>query len=204
MHPYSVSDANNADQRVGVYYRIVAVSAVVGLAISALLVWLANWGVAIGSSAPSTIVIYGVLVSMLERKLWRLDLVRCILGIETPDLNGSWPGVVHGTNEDGTPFENKTGLLTVEQTWRKIAIRFQTDLSESQSEAVMIVVRGRSVDVFHQYKSRRRRPARDDFRDHDGAGVLCVDFDCPDYREIEYYTNDREVGTIELSRSLNN
>lgn len=202
LHPYSLVDPNNIDERPTAYFRLAIVAGIIGTVIALVLGWLANWGVGSASGGPSTVVIYFFVVKLLERKLWRQPLCRVLLGITTPDINARLQGMVSYSEVGRDPDQN-AGDMTIVQTWRLIGISFETDRTRSHSQSASIVLDATGVCVVYQYHAKNIRRDRYDFPDHDGAGTLEIRIVAGSYDggivNGTYFSNDRVLGTIQLN-----
>jgi hypothetical protein len=86
--------------------------------------------------APSIapIAIFGILLWLFDRYLWKLPLIRSVSGI--PDLEGTWKGTLTRTSsadgEQGEPKEHKAECY-ITQTWRSMGVVFY-DFAESEEQ----------------------------------------------------------------------
>lgn len=202
LHAYSITDSTNTDEQLRIAYRLAVIAGVIG----ALATWLigiaSKWGLPTALGAPSTLVIYLLIVQWFDKSLWR-TVVGSWFGVTTPNLNGTWRGTVNFRTQDGRQLKNDSGEMTIQQNWRTIGIRFQTDKTLSHTDSASIIIQANQAKVIYQYKTEKRRPDQDDFPDHSGTGILRIDRHDGNYdkNNIEgtYYTDHRETGTIKLA-----
>ena len=193
LHPYSVNDANNVDERTQAPYRIALLTSFVGAGITFILGRLSQWGIVTIVSAPSTLAIYLLLLKLVEKRLWRQSFVRLLLGISTPNLNGECGGaLVAKRAEDGTFFGNTTARMRIQQSWRTISIVFETDRTKSQSDTASIIIGAGEVKVYYHYDARKKR-AFDKFEDEFGSAELSIKVEddriLPETAESDFFTN---------------
>lgn len=204
LHAYSVTDATNHDERTAVLYRLGVVAGGIGAATTWLIGFVSQWGIATTVGAPSTLVIYLLLVRVFETTIWNTRIGRWC-GVATPDLNGTWQGSVSFRTKSGRQLNNNTGVLTIDQTWRVIGVGFKTDKTLSNTESASIVIEANEATLVYQYSSEKRRPEVDDFEDHKGTAILRISrvngtYDATSGIEVKYYTNHGETGTLRLQR----
>jgi|SRR3989304_153936 len=83
--------------------------------------------------SPSIFGFYGILFYFFNNYLWRVNYIRRIFFIETPDLNGRYKGPLSSSYDD---FQtSKTANYEIHQKWNKILIFSETSTSTSKSLA---------------------------------------------------------------------
>jgi len=86
--------------------------------------------------SPSVLSFYGLIFVIFDRWVWKL--FRKYSLIKTPDLNGEWKGYLKSSFDDHAA--QITATLRIFQTWTKIKIMLNTELSVSQSETASIII----------------------------------------------------------------
>lgn len=203
LHPYSVNDLNNIDERTQVPYRLAFVTSIIGVGLAYALGKVSQWGGLTIVSAPSTLAIYLFLLKLIEKRLWRNRIARVLFGISTPDLNGKWNGVVLGKKPDGRYFGNVTVKMIIQQNWRTMSLNFETDRTKSESDTAAIISGAGEFKVLYHFDARKKR-AFDDFQDQFGSGELRVktenDQIVPESLESTFFSNIGERGQVRFTQ----
>lgn len=100
---------------------------------------------------------------------WKVAIFRRLGIVTVPDLNGRWEGWIetshngdppvpeearHPENDPDADYTRMTASLTIEQTWRKIAVYFETETSSSDSEGATILTgKGKWPNLTYQYEN---------------------------------------------------
>ena len=189
MHPYESEGARSVS------------AALAGLSI--LLVWVLHSGLEQLNfdpkwwfSVPSFAGTYSGLHWLFDRFVWRLQLVRRLRLIQTPDLNGQWEGEL----ESSYYQDRQTTLVTVDitQTWSKLTVRLETEHSRSRSVIASLKTIGLpNSELTYQFINEPKSSAPSSMEMHRGTATL----------ELvstgfvgDYYTGRGrgEIGTIKL------
>ena len=149
----------------------------IGLAvISIIFAWLLNSGLSAIEyepqwwlRIPSFAGIYSALYWLFDRHIWRWRLLKKLGIIKTPDLNGTWVGVIQSSYQ-GTTTEF-TAIIT--QRWSKISIILETSESDSRSNAAILkVVDLPFPELIYTYSNEPKSKAPDTMNIHRGAAIL--------------------------------
>jgi predicted pore-forming effector associated with SMODS systems len=136
--------------------------------------------------APSVtpFVIFGILLWLFNRYLWRWPLIRRVSGI--PDLEGTWKGTLSRTtsaNATQSEIQNHKAECYITQTWRKIDFVFADFVKSEEPTRVatarivgMFVENPQDIHVRYVYGARPttllRRLDDLDAMPSEGAAVL--------------------------------
>jgi hypothetical protein len=147
--------------------------------------------------APSGPVIYALLISCFDRWLWRILLVRRVLGI--PDLNGVWQGEFRREDRDD-PHQAK---VTITQSLSRIKITFRGRSSSSTSIAAdLSIADGQNVILRWQYDSKplvATEQAGDKYGE--GAARATLEIDNGEYRLAGLnFTSKKRLGSFVVRR----
>lgn len=144
MHSYAIETTERE--------RIFAFLAI----LSVLLSWLLNKILIITETsipwwfdAPSVFGFFSLLILLFNYYLWKIIMIRKLLGITTPHLDGSWKGFIKTSFEK---YQNEIQAeLIITQSWLRIIIVFKTDSSESKSSSLSIVRQGQEYELIYSY-----------------------------------------------------
>lgn len=104
--------------------------------------------------APSAMIIFGVTAYVHDVFLWKFSLFRFVTGI--PDLNGNWEGeIVSWVSPSNHDRLNVSA--TINQTFSKIQVAFETDSTESLSGVSGLFVDNKSRRSLKYYYTFRCR-----------------------------------------------
>jgi len=195
MHSYSVEPP--VREKVAIYLFIFSI----------FLAWILNKVVdAIGLNfpwwlnAPSVGGIYALLFKIYNNYLWK-RLPNFLLAV--PNLNGVWKGHVKSSF---TNFKEIPITLKIVQTWTKILIIGDTELSKSYSLfAALLIDNPEEVMLIYDYINQPRPNAKETMHAHRGTVHLVLDKE-KEVLKGEYYTGrDRlNYGEIFLTRTKSN
>lgn len=193
MHSYA---SDSIDRRVSpwvIAVLSVAITYLFNLTAKALNITIPWW-----CEAPSVMSVYGLLYILYNRWVWRWSFGPFQLS-RIPNCNGTWYGEATSTHDGGTIF---AGMLTVHQTWTKIAVQFRTSSSISYSRmAALNVTPGASEGLIYEYTNDPHATAAESMHAHRGFIFLKLSTDgcC---LEGDYYTGrDRaNQGRLKLQR----
>jgi hypothetical protein len=107
-------------------------------------------------AAPSAFVIFGAVLWLYDRVLWRLPLFRLYSGI--PILAGTWEGTLNRTESGAEGLVDRRKVrCRVTQTWQKIDFIFEGRTSRSTARIVGLFVENpENVVVRYMYAVRPR------------------------------------------------
>ncbi|GIG03025.1 hypothetical protein [Catellatospora citrea] len=194
MHVYSSSDSRTS--ALG-FIAVCAVLLAIGtnLAFTALKVepaWL--------FSAPTVAASYGLLYKLVDQYLWKWGPLQRLGIIEVPVIDGTYTGQLVSSYMGRTlPVR-----IRVDQTWTRIAVRF--DVLEPASSTSYSIAAGLGRDghndarLTYTYRNQTRPGVAEvDMNDHDGTAELTVD--CVTGEMSGRYFNFRgRQGTLMLNR----
>ena len=142
----------------------------------------------------SPVTLYGALLWLYERWLWRA--ARRIGISHVPDLSGTWRGTGVSSHKE-TEFDVR---LVIAQTWSKISIVGRFGQSESESTGFALIrARGSDAVLTHTYRNRPT-DAEEDMQMHEGTAELTLREDGA--MDGIYYTGRgrKTHGTLTLRR----
>lgn len=130
-------------------------------------------------SVPSWGVVFAAITREFNRWGWKMGIVRKMGLVEVPDLNGRWEGWVTETRSD-LPSQSDAGqieaCINIKQTWRKIAIEFETDSSDSKSIGATILTKQRvRPTIIHHYKNEPKHSTSDRLDMHYGTSNMTLE-----------------------------
>ena len=214
QHPYYVDDLRSSFEQKEVYFRIVIISSILAGIIACVSSYFAvrfnstiafvNQNIPFATALigiPSTIAIYQLLLKSVEKYLWK-KRIGSLIGINIPNLEGCWVGEVCLRNRDGEEVRNNSGSLTISQSWSNILISFDTNKSLSFSTCAFIEISAGLVILRYEYEVEKNRGEVEDFQSHCGFAEIYI-YDTPSTKtdRLVYYTNHRETGTINITRT---
>jgi hypothetical protein len=141
---------------------------------------------------PSILAIYEGLFALFDRRLWRWRVFRLLGWVRVPNLNGCWDG--DGSSSHASTRYQPT--LEIRQTWTKLCVLLDTELSESHSLVGSIALNSAGgPTISYQYENQRKPSALPTMKGHRGTTTLMLK-DKPDGQVLAgpYYT-DPERGT---------
>lgn len=167
MHPYSIE----SEERRSVFLILAGLSIVLSWAIYKTLVhydvFLPWW-----IESPSILSIYGLLVFVYDKWAWRLS--RKIGLSKIPDLRGEWTGHLRSSFD-----EHETAViakLTIFQTWTRMKVLLDSELSWSQSELASIALKTpEGKYLYYQFLNEPKANAPETMSMHRGTVKLLFD-----------------------------
>lgn len=171
--------------------------ALTGLDRTKFVIWLAVFGILLAiltapilesftrlpswSPTPSGITIYLVLRYIYEKAAWRWTS-------PIPDMQGTWRGaILSNHSEVGT----KEVVVTIRQTFSRILVTFETELSTSRSTMALISVREGAQELRYEYEVQHGSfPGP-----HRGVGKYSFEVDGDDLTLEGYYYTDGTTGS---------
>ncbi|MDP9366169.1 MAG: hypothetical protein M3Q10_18440 [Chloroflexota bacterium] len=146
--------------------------------------------------------VYGALYALFNAYLWRLGVLRWIGLVSTPDLNGTWRGVLRSSHDD---FATEKALdLTIEQSWTRMVVRIRTAQSASHSRTASLLLNaGPGKTLSYTYLNQPNTAEGEAMAIHQGTAVLVLHGGARPHRlEGEYYNSRgrRTFGQISVAR----
>jgi hypothetical protein len=193
MHPYSAE--NNERLRVLIVIGFLSVFAAWGLHFILLQIPLVPWWI----DLPSVLGFFTVFRQAFEKWLWRLALVRALIGITVPDLSGVWKGKLFSSYGEHTALDVK---VVVSQNWTSMVLSLETDGSVSLSKtAAFVRERPGAICLHYNYFCEPYTGSSGSMHAHRGTGEIILKDDSESI-EGSYYTgrDRRTFGTFTLSK----
>ncbi|SRR5712692_2721718 len=166
MHSYSTDSSER--ERILFGLALLSVGAALGLSriLHASHITLPWW-----FDAPSTMTFYGVFFTVFDRALWRIPLLRQIGLLEVPVLAGNWTG--HLLSSFDNHSKPHSVQVRIEQTWTRIMIALQSELSASFTLVAAIQVNAADgIVLSYQYENQPRPNALKTMEIHLGTARL--------------------------------
>lgn len=204
FHRYVVFDSRNNEEALTVFYRLSFVASLLATAAASAAHYLAGVypALAIVLAPPATYVIYRVLAGLTTDDLWKTSVGRW-LGVHTKNIEGSWQAEISKKSADGSASADK-GTLSIEQTWRMISITLTTDMTDSNSTSVSMILEGNRLRIEYQYYATKKSPEGTRFEDHVGSATLTILMEAgkPSLGQphLKYFTNHGEAGSMNLQQ----
>ena len=140
----------------------------------------------INVSAPSFALTWGVLYSAFNNFLWKWNVLRYLNIVRVPNFAGTWEGYIETSyqgdipkehiSEDDDPESEYTRMnaeIEIDQKWRKIAVRLETDRSSSDSNAGTILINeSKWPSLNYQYDNEPDPDAPSGMAMHHGTADL--------------------------------
>src|SRR5699024_9862572 len=134
MHEYSIDVERNK-----VFFYIAAISIIISGSVSyvinlvILTIPYIEFTISIASMA-----VFGTLYSVFDKVIWKLEFLKKIGIVQTPNLNGTWEGEFSSSYYN---FEKSfPAKFVIEQTWSKICIMGEFNYSTSSSYTASLKV----------------------------------------------------------------
>ena len=191
MHQYSGEDPRRT--------AALGTLAVLAVLFAIFINWLASQQSTIPSwlwSAPAVASSFGLLLLALEEWAWRWPVVQRLGLVRTPVIRGKYEGLLTSA------FGTRPVSLHVDQTWSRIAIRFQVfdpESSTSYSMTAGLAITGEDqARLTYTYRNQTRPGIADlDMNDHDGTAEL--EFHSDGQVTGRYYNFRGRQGTLTLA-----
>ena len=141
----------------------------------------------------SAFVVYGFLLWLFNRFIWRFRLVRLFHGV--PDLNGRWRGsIVRGE----TGSEVRHIRANIVQNWHNIFIEVDAEHSRSTLKTAAILTKGSKKEILYSYSKVPLNGATGRF----GEGFQQLKIDGNDELSGHYFSTRLRTGFTTLAREL--
>ncbi len=120
---------------------------------------------------PSVIAFYGIGYELVDRSLWKGQLLHRVGVLNLPNLSGTWEGYVTSTFDSHA--DKHAATIEVRQTWTRIVVTLRTDHSESHSlAAALLVDRSFGPLLSYEYLNEPRPNALAAMQAHRGTARL--------------------------------
>ena len=156
-------------------------------------------------TAPTLGIVLTLTTVVFSKWIWNTWPVRALGLVQVPDLNGKWSGQIVSSYHEST--DNGGGIpveVTIEQSWRKITVEFETEDSHSYSLGASFITSQSDPQLHYHYQSVPKPHAENTLEMHRGSTeIRFIDGeDGEDTLEGRYYAGrGRENhGRIELTR----
>ena len=146
MRHYTV----DTNPRTKIYFVLAVISAATATAVSS-----GTSLVPFHFTAPSSMFIFALLISIFDRFIWKWRMLRWWVGI--PNLDGTWSGkLVRLSESNGAPEDHEVSV-TITQDWRKMSIVFEGQRSKSAAEVIALHVENRKdISIKWIYSAKDR------------------------------------------------
>jgi len=195
MHPYTTDSSER--RFIPLYIAIVSILFAWGLnRLFNFIQLTAPWWV----DAPSVVGLYGLLYTLFDKYLWRFRILRTVVIVKIPNLNGTWNGYVASSFDKHATKHNAT--IRIYQNWTRIIISLETNYSKSSSLIAAIVTENPSGTILcYEYVNEPKPNAKSTMHTHRGTARLILKSDGK-VLEGEYYTGrDRQnFGILRFER----
>jgi hypothetical protein len=191
MVEYSV----DTNPRLRIYFGAAIISALLAWSVS--IIPSMN---AIRFAAPPAFLIFGCVMWIFDRLLWRLPIVRALSGI--PYLAGFWAGTIKLTKLTNDPPHVLQIGCYITQTWRKIDIIFESEKTISTTKVVGLFVENpEHIVVKYIYSVRPKTLLQSENLSGEGVSELrLLKRDGSDHLEGLSYSEKLRRGDIQLRR----
>lgn len=188
MHSYSTDN----DNRPYVYGGLGVIAFFVTGAAASVVTFAANFFPVFAGIGVAWSVFFGVGFNLLDRVLWKTRLMQIFGIVRVPDLNGEWEGYLKTSYDETKPgnpqipaealhpdddprdeFRTIEAKLYIDQRYRKINIRQETQQSSSDSNGATILTdEGRWPSISYQYDNDPEGDANNSLGPHHGTADL--------------------------------
>lgn len=192
MHPYSI----NSNERSIIQLLLAGTSI--------FLTWIlkTNYNFPWWFEDPSIIGIYGVLYLIFDRYLWKVDVLRSMGLVQTPNINGEWTGHLKSSFDN---FEKKAeATISIDQHWTSIEISFNTPTSKGKSVVAAIEMSGHDeAELTYTYLNEPFASTQSQMNIHKGTSSLSFSKKLMQ-ADGDYYSGRgrRQYGEIHFKRIL--
>jgi hypothetical protein len=191
MHPYSITSGER--ERVPLFLAGLTFASAWLAASVASHIRLPFW-----IEVPGTFGIYELLYQLFRVWGWRLPILRFLAAVKTPDLNGTWIGVVQSSFDEHS--EAHDVIVTIKQNWTHLNVTLKSPHSESLSLVAAVELTMTST-LTYQYENTPRPGAVNTMHAHRGTAVLRLDADGLELNGHYYSGRDRQnFGSINLKK----
>lgn len=167
MHPYATDSSERE--------RIFAIMALVTIGV----VWLLH--LSLGSfywwwNTITIMGLYGFLYLVFGKFIWRLNFLRTMRLIKTPDISGPWKGEI--TLASKWLGKKQEAILVIEQSWTRISIVFETETTKAHSLIASILMQQAEGPVLsYEFLNEPKPGAKDTFNIQRGSARLVLQGD---------------------------
>ncbi|MDD3503021.1 MAG: hypothetical protein PHE63_02945 [Eubacteriales bacterium] len=150
---------------------------------------------------PAVLGFYGICYKIFDLYLWKVKLLRELLGIKVPDLNGVWNVILKSSYDDFS--EERYATITIQQTWTSISIRFENETSSSFSRTASIYTNDLSgAKLSYEYQNSPNADTVDTMNIHIGFVCLRI-LEKNSILDGEYFSNSgrKNYGRISIRRN---
>lgn len=195
MHAYSGDDP----RRIYALGMIATIAVVVAITVN----WLFSQQAVVPSwlfSAPTLASVFGIGYLAMDRYCWRWAIIRWLGLVETPLIEGEYIGTITSTYQQ----QSLPVRVCVDQTWTRIAVRFEV-LNPASSTSISMTAGLRQSGHNHArltytYRNQVQPGIADpDMNDHDGTAELGIG--PTGTANGRYYNFRGRQGTMVLQRS---
>ena len=182
MHPYQIEEANST--RKIIVSIILSIIAAYGLFyLLRLIPNAALWWI----DYPSVFGFFGLFTWLFNNYLWKLTFIQKLLGVVTPNLNGTWEGEIKSSyNKFKTPLHV---IIYIKQTGSKILISLENEASISYSIHASILHSGKShnFELIYNFINEPKADFGSTLNIHYGTAWFQIS---DDYKSLEgdYFT----------------
>ncbi|MFQ5853803.1 MAG: hypothetical protein ACE5JU_24865 [Candidatus Binatia bacterium] len=138
---------------------------------------------------PSALAIFAGLYRIFDNYLWKVRFFRIMLFVSRPDLNSKWEVEILSPPRNTQP--GLAGELRVCQTWSKISITLDTNISQSRSLTAAIThLAPHSIKLTNEYSVDRKVEAPESLQRHVGTNQILIEVEKGKMMRLdgEYYT----------------
>lgn len=149
--------------------------------------------------APSVMGFYGLLYTLFDKYLWKMQILRTIGFIRVPNLNGTWNGYITSSFDEHIVEHDAT--IRIFQDWTQIAVVLKTKYSESTSLTATIVTEDPNIILSYEYLNEPKPDAECTMHAHRGTARLSLKSGGK-VLEGEYYTgrDRRNFGILRFEK----
>ncbi|MDP1851973.1 MAG: hypothetical protein Q8K48_06105 [Candidatus Planktophila sp.] len=152
-------------------------------------------------SAPTVATTFGILYLLMDKAAWRWRFVRRLGLVDTPIVEGEYVGTLESTYQ-GTVLPVK---ISIDQTWNRIAVRFQVSEPKTSTSYSMTAGLGKVghdiARLTYTYRNQIKPGVADsDMNDHDGTAELNINFETGSAMG-RYFNFRGRQGSLNLERS---
>lgn len=128
----------------------------------------------IDPTAPTLGLTLTVLTAVFAKWLWTQWPIRALGLVDVPNLDGEWTGEITSSFGDAEEERGSSTQVevTIEQSWRKITIEFETDDSRSYSLGASFITAQSDTQLHYHYQSIPKPHAPDTMSIHRGSTEL--------------------------------
>ena len=190
MHEYSLE----YHDRKRVYYYLVILSTLISIPIGFAIKYFAtNFNLIL--VAPSGLVIFFIIFQLFDSYLWKMPFLYSFGILRIPNLNGKWIVMVKSSKVN----ENLYSEVNITQTYSKIRIRLNTNLSSSVSTMANIeMVDSTYFELRYEYSAKFQKDENSEVLQHYGVTNLSLESENGKFensQKASYYTGLKRNST---------